>query len=81
MKIAIIPARLNSKRIAKKNIKTFYGKPIIAWTIENLIKSKIFSKIIVSTESKKISNIVKFYGAEVPFMRSKKLADDFTNYY
>ena len=60
MKIAVILARSGSKRIPKKNIKTFHGKPIIAWTIENLIKSKIFSKVIVSTESKKISNIVKF---------------------
>ena len=54
MKVAIIPARMGSKRIPKKNIKNFCGKPIISWTIKAIKKAKIFDKIIVSTDSKKI---------------------------
>ena len=74
---AIIPAREGSKRIKKKNIKLFNGKPIIGHVIQKLLKNKIFDKIIVSTDSKKIANIAKKYGAEVPFIRSKGLANDF----
>ncbi len=69
--IAIIPARSGSKRIKDKNIKNFFGKPMIAWTILAAKKSKIFNKIIVSTDSVKIANISKKYGAEVPFLRKK----------
>lgn len=76
--IAIIPARAGSNRIPNKNIKMFFGKPILAWTIINLKKSKLFKDIYVSTDSKKIANIAKKYGAKVPFYRSKKLSGNFT---
>ena len=78
MKIAIIPARIGSKRIKQKNIKIFCGKPIIYWTIKKIIESKFFDKIIVSTDSDKIAKIVKRYGAEVPFLRPKNISDDYT---
>ena len=78
MNIAIIIARIGSKRLKNKNIKFFFGKPVIAYSIINALNSKIFSRVIVSTESKKISNISKFYGAEVPFKRPKKLANNKT---
>ena len=77
MKIAIITARSGSKRIKNKNIKNFCGSPIIELVIKKLKKSKIFDKIIVSTDSKKISNIATKAGAWVPFLRSKKLSGDF----
>tara|TARA_B100000029_G_scaffold159594_1_gene155271 strand:- start:7109 stop:7774 length:666 start_codon:yes stop_codon:yes gene_type:complete len=79
MNIALIIARIGSKRIKKKNIKPFFGKPVIAYPIINALNSKIFSRVIVSTESKKISSISKFYGAEVPFKRPKKLANNKTS--
>ena len=75
-KICIIPARGGSKRISRKNIKEFYGKPIIAYSIELAIKSDLFDEIIVSTDDFEISNIAKKYGAKVPFMRSKKNSND-----
>ena len=73
MQIAIIPARGGSKRIPKKNIKIFRGKPIIAWSILAAKKSNCFDKIIVSTDSNKIANIAKKLGAEVPFFEIKVL--------
>jgi len=76
--IAIIPARGGSKRIPKKNIKDFFGKPLIAYSIQAAIDSKLFDKIIVSTDDEKIANIAKEYGAEVPFLRPKELSDDFS---
>ena len=78
MIIAVIPARGGSKRIPRKNIKLFSGKPIIAWSIEAAIKAKIFDKIIVSTDDDEIANIAIKYGASVPFLRPEKLSDDFT---
>ena len=78
MIVAIIPARGGSKRIPKKNIKNFLGKPIIAYSIDVAFKSKIFDKVIVSTEDKEIKDISIIYGAEVPFIRPKEIADDFT---
>ena len=78
MKVCIIPARGNSKRISKKNIKNFCGKPIIEWSISEAIKSKCFDKIIVSTDNQEISKISKNNGAEVPFIRPKEISDDFT---
>lgn len=78
MNLCVIPARGGSKRIKKKNIKLFFGKPIIAWSIETAIASKCFDKIIVSTDDSKIANLAKNYGADVPFLRSKKLSDDYT---
>ena len=76
MKIAIIPARGGSKRIPKKNIKSFNGRPIIAYSIEAAIKSALFDRVIVSTDSEVISNIAIAEGAEVPFLRPVHLADD-----
>tara|TARA_B100000900_G_scaffold227995_1_gene193568 strand:- start:332 stop:1033 length:702 start_codon:yes stop_codon:yes gene_type:complete len=78
MNIAIIPARGGSKRIPKKNIKKFLGKPIISYSIEAALKSKLFKKVIVSTDSEEIANIAAEYGAEVPFLRPKQLSDDFS---
>jgi len=75
--LCIIPARGGSKRIPRKNIKDFLGKPIIAYSIELAKKSNLFDKIIVSTEDEEIANIAIHYGAEVPFFRSKKNSDDF----
>lgn len=75
-KIAIIPARAGSKRIPNKNIRNFEGKPIIAHSIEKAIKSKIFDRIIVSTDSEEIASISKEYGAEVPFLRPENISDD-----
>ena len=76
--VAIIPARGGSKRIPRKNIKDFYGKPLIAYSIEVALASKLFEKVVVSTDDEEIANIAKFYGAEVPFLRPKELSDDFT---
>lgn len=75
--ICIIPARGGSKRIPRKNILPFNGKPLIAWSIETAIKSGIFTKIIVSTDDKEIAEISKSHGAEIPFMRDANIADDF----
>jgi len=76
--IAIIPARGGSKRIYKKNIKDFFNKPLIAYSIETALESKLFDKVIVSTDDEEISKIAKEYGAEVPFIRPSELSDDFT---
>ena len=76
--IAIIPARAGSKRIPKKNIKLFNGKPIISYSIETALSANIFDKVIVSTDSEEIANIAVQYGAEAPFMRNESLSDDFT---
>ena len=75
--IAIILARGGSKRLLKKNILDFGGKPLIAWSIEAAIKSKMFTKILVSTDSKRIADISIKYGAEVPFLRNTN-SDDFS---
>ena len=72
--IAIIPARGGSKGLLGKNIKILAGKPLIARTIEQAKKSKLIDKLIVNTDSKKIAKIAQKYGAEVPFLRPKKLA-------
>jgi pseudaminic acid cytidylyltransferase len=77
--IAIILARQNSKRIPGKNYKKFNGKPIISITINKLKESKIFDRIIVSTDSSKIAKIAKRSGAEVPFIRPKSLAGQFSS--
>ena len=76
--ICIIPARGGSKRIPKKNIKDFFGKPLISYTIETALKSNLFEKVVVSTDDEEIATIAKKYGAEVPFIRPDKLSDDFT---
>ena len=76
-RIAIITARGGSKRIPKKNIKEFCGKPIIAYSIEAALKSDIFDEVMVSTDSEEIADIARQYGANVPFMRSAKTSDDY----
>jgi len=75
--LAIIPARGGSKRIPGKNIKPFLGKPIIAYSIEAAINSKLFNEVMVSTDDPEIAEVAVRYGANVPFMRSNKNADDF----
>ena len=76
--IAVIPARGGSKRIPRKNIKPFCGKPMIAYSIEAAIRAGIFDEIIVSTDDEEIADIARNAGASVPFMRPKELSDDFT---
>jgi len=78
MNLAVIPARGGSKRIPRKNIKDFLGKPLIAYSIETAIDSNLFDKIIVSTDDEEVAQVSKQYGAEVPFVRPKELSDDFT---
>ena len=78
MNIAIIPARGGSKRIPRKNIKEFCGKPMIAWSIEAALKSGCFDQVIVSTDDEDIATVSRRYGAETPFMRPSVLADDYT---
>ena len=77
MQVAIIPARGGSKRIPKKSIRPFLGKPLIAYAIEAARDSGFFDHIIVSTDSEEFADVVREYGAEVPFMRPPELADDF----
>ena len=78
MNIAIIPARMGSKRIPRKNIKSFCGKPIISYSIEKALEVNIFDKVIVSTDSVDVAKIAKEYGAEIPFLRPDTLSDDFS---
>lgn len=72
MNIAIIPARGGSKRIPEKNIRNFKGKPMIAWSIEAAIASKLFDHIVVSTDDQRISEVARQFGAETPFMRPRR---------
>lgn len=74
--IAIIPARGGSKRIPKKNIKDFCGKPIIAYSIEAALASNLFDEIMVSTDDEEIAEVAKKYGAKIPFNRSEKNSND-----
>ena len=76
MRVAIIPARGGSKRIPRKNIREFCGKPIIAWSIEAALESGCFDRVIVSTDDNEIANIAMQYGAEIPFMRPAELSND-----
>lgn len=76
-RIAIIPARGGSKRIPRKNIKEFCGKPILAYSIEAALNSKLFDEVMVSTDDTEIADIAKKYGASVPFLRSAETANDF----
>lgn len=75
--VAIIPARGGSQRIEKKNIKDFLGKPILAHSINLAIESNLFQEVMVSTDDEEIAGIARDYGASVPFMRSRKNADNF----
>ncbi len=79
MKIAVIPARGKSKRIPRKNIKEFCGRPMLAWSIETAKASKLFDHIIVSTDDAEIATVSKTWGAEVPFMRPAELSNDHAN--
>ncbi len=76
-KIAIIPARGGSKRIPRKNIRNFCGKPIVAYSIEVALHTKLFDEVMVSTDNLEIAQIAKRYGASVPFLRSAETANDF----
>lgn len=78
MKLAVIPARGGSKRIPRKNIKEFCGKPMIVWSIEAAIESDCFDQIIVSTDDAEIADVARQYGATVPFIRPVELSDDHT---
>ena len=75
--IAIIPARGGSKRIPRKNIKPFMGKPIIAYSIEAALESGLFDEVMVSTDDEEIAMVARQYGAKVPFMRSAVTANDY----
>ena len=75
--LAMITARGGSKRIPRKNIKEFNGKPIIAYSIEAALASGVFDEVMVSTDDEEIAEIAKKYGAKVPFFRSEKTANDF----
>ena len=79
MRVAVIPARGGSKRIPRKNINVFCGKPIISWPIEIALASQLFDQIVVSTDDAEIAAIAKNSGATVPYLRPKTLADDFTD--
>lgn len=74
--LTIIPARAGSKRLPNKNIKDLDGKPLISYTINAAVKSKYITETVVSTDSEKIKNVALEYGANVPFIRPKELADD-----
>ena len=76
--VAIITARGASKRIKNKNIRLFHNKPIIAYSIQTAIESQLFERVIVTTDDSEIAKIAENYGAEIPFIRDAKLADDFT---
>ena len=75
--ICIIPARGGSKRIPGKNTKDFLGKPLIAYSIEAALNSKVFSEVIVSTDDEMIANVAREFGASVPFFRDASLSDDY----
>lgn len=77
MRVAIIPARGGSKRIPRKNVKAFHGKPMIAYSIEAAQSSGCFEKIIVSTDDAEIASVAKAYGADVPFWRPANISDDY----
>jgi pseudaminic acid cytidylyltransferase len=79
MRVAIIPARGGSKRIPRKNIRPFAGKPIIAWPIRAALSSGLFDQVVVSTDDAEIAEIARAAGALVPFMRPKDLSDDYAD--
>lgn len=78
MKLAVIPARGGSKRIPRKNVKVFCGKPMIAWSIEAALQSGCFDQVIVSTDNAEIAEVARQCGAQVPFVRPAALSDDHT---
>jgi pseudaminic acid cytidylyltransferase len=78
VKIAVIPARGGSKRIPRKNIRSFCGKPIIAYSIAAAQQTGLFDQVVVSTDDEEIASIARTFGATTPFVRPKEIADDFT---
>jgi pseudaminic acid cytidylyltransferase len=78
VKIAVIPARGGSKRIPRKNIRSFCGKPIIAYSISAAQQTGLFDQVVVSTDDEEIASIARTFGATTPFVRPKEIADDFT---
>ena len=78
MKVAIIPARGGSKRIPRKNIRPFFGKPMIGYAIDVALATQVFDRVIVSTDDEEIAGVAEQLGAEVPFRRPAELADDFS---
>ena len=78
MRLAVIPARGGSKRIPRKNIKIFCGKPMIAWSIEVALQSGCFDEVVVSTDDQEIAEVAMEFGAKVPFIRPARLSDDYT---
>lgn len=76
MNIALIPARGGSKRIPRKNIKEFHGKPIIAYSIGTALESRLFDRVVVSTDDEEIAELAMSYGASVPFVRPADISDD-----
>lgn len=77
--LCVIPARGGSKRIPRKNIRNFLGKPIIAYSIKAAIESNLFDEIMVSTDDEEVADVALQFGAKVPFMRSKENSNDFAN--
>ena len=77
MRLCVIPARGGSKRIPRKNIKNFFGQPMIAYSIKAALKSECFDHVIVSTDDAEIAEVAQSFGAEVPFMRPDELANDY----
>ncbi len=78
MKLCVIPARGGSKRIPRKNIRPFCGKPILAYSIEAALETGLFDRVMVSTDDKEIAEVAQAHGAEIPFLRPRELADDHT---
>ncbi len=78
MRLAVIPARGGSKRIPRKNVRDFCGKPIIAWSIEAATAAGCFDRVVVSTDDTEVASIARAWGAEVPFVRPAELSDDHT---
>jgi len=79
LRVAVIPARGGSKRIPRKNIRLFHGKPVISYSIEAALRSGLFEQVIVSTDDEEIAQIATKAGAAIPFMRPRDLADDFAD--
>ncbi len=79
MKLLVIPARGGSKRLPRKNIKNFAGRPIIKWSIEAGLKTNYFDEVIVSTDDEEIKSVSESAGAKVPFLRPKNISDDYTS--
>ena len=79
MRVAVIPARCGSKRIPRKNIRPFAGKPVIVWPIKAALSSGLFDQVVVSTDDTEIAEVARAAGASVPFLRPKNLSDDYAN--